>query len=109
VALQPAAQLAERVELGVLDGAGRLQARVEEGRGVALREDQVVARRIVGPVHVEPQVPVQQDGHQLGGGHRRGRVARPGGGARANRVDPQLLGQLVAKVVAIHPLVIPVH
>jgi hypothetical protein len=34
-------------------------------------------------------------------------VAGAGRGARANRVDPQLLGQLVAEFVAIHTPVVP--
>ena len=47
---------------------------------------------------VQPQVAVDQDGHQVGGGHRRRRVARAGGGRRADGVHPQLLAELAPEV-----------
>ena len=48
MALEPAAELAEGEQLLVRDRAGRLEERVDERRGVALGEDQVVVRRVVG-------------------------------------------------------------
>ncbi len=107
VALEPAAELAEAEQLVVVDRPGRLEARIEERRGVALGEDQVVVRGVARVLEVEPEVAVEQHGHQLGCGHRRGRVARAAGIAAANRVHPQLLCQLAAEVVSVHVWVIP--
>ncbi len=101
VALEPRAELAERQQLLVGDRAGRLEHRVVQRRRVALGEDQVVVARIGRVLVVEPQVAVEQDGHQVGGRHRRGRVARAGGGAGADRVHAQLLAELAAEVGAL--------
>ena len=98
VALQPRAELAERQQLLVVDRADRLQHRVVQRRRVALGEDQVVVGRVLRVRVVQPQMPVEQDGHQVGGGHRGGGVARAGGGRRADRVHPQLLAELAPEV-----------
>ena len=98
VALEPRAELPERQQLLVVDDGGRLQHRVVERRGVALGEDQVVGGGVVEVRRVEPQVAVDQHRQQIGGGHRRGRVAGAGGSAGADRVHPQLLPQLPPEV-----------
>ncbi len=95
VALQPAAEVAEGEQLLVRDRAGRLVHRVQQGRGVSLGEDEVVVPRVVRVVEVVVQVLRQQDGHQVGRRHRRGRVAGLGHGRRADRVHAQLLPQFL--------------
>ena len=102
VALQPRAEGAEGEQLLVGDRAGRLVHRVEQRRGVALREDQVVVGRVVGLVEVVAQVLGEQDGHQVGRGHRRRRVAGLGHRCGADRVDPQLLSQLTPELRPFH-------
>ena len=102
VALEPAAELAEGEQLLVRDRARRLVERVEQRRGVALREDQVVVRRVVGLVEVVAQVLREQHRHQVGRRHRRGRVARLRCGGGADRVDAQLLAQLAPALRPVH-------
>ncbi len=73
--------LEDRVELPIgeelllRDRAGGAEHRVEERRGVALREDEPVVVRVVRVLEVVAQVLRQQDGHQVGRRHARGRVA----------------------------------
>jgi hypothetical protein len=55
----------------------------------------MIVAGVVGLVEVVAQVFRDQDGHQLGGGHRRGRVAGLRHRAGTNGVDPQLLRQLM--------------
>ena len=95
VALQAGAELAEGEQLLVGDRAGGDEHRVDERRGVALGEDQVVVVGVLGVVVVVAQVTGHQDRHQVGRRHRRGGVPRLGGVGRTDRVDPQALGELV--------------
>src|SRR6185312_7281567 len=67
-----------------------------------LREDQVIVQRVLGAVEVVAQVLGQEDGHQVGRGHRRGRVAGACCGGRADRVDAQLLAQLAPLFLLVH-------
>ena len=80
-------------QLLVGDDAGRLVDRVQQGRSVALGEDQVVVGPVTGVVPVIAEVPADQDGQQVGGGHAGGRVPRPGRGARPDGVHAELLGE----------------
>ncbi len=66
VAFEPAADLAERHELGVVDRAGRPEHRVVERRGVSLAEDQVVVRRSLRCGPVVPQMGHEQDRDEVG-------------------------------------------
>ena len=91
VPLEAAAELAEREELLVGDRPGRLVDRVEQRRGVALREDEMVVPGVVRVVEVVAEVLRQQDGHQIGPGHRRGGMAGVGDRGGSHRVDAQLL------------------
>jgi hypothetical protein len=84
VTLEPRAERAEREQLLDVDRAGRAVHRVEQGRRVALREDEPVVVRVVGRVEVVAEVLVQQHRHQVGRGHRRGRVAGLGDGHAAD-------------------------
>ena len=77
MALDPAAEPAEGEHLVVADRAGRLEHRVQQRGGVALAEDQVVVARVIGVAEVVVQVLRHQHGHEVGRGHRRGRVAAP--------------------------------
>jgi hypothetical protein len=85
VAFEAAAELAVCGELLLVDRTGGAVHRVEQRRGVALGEDQMVVAGIVGPVEVVAQVASEQHGHEVGGGERRGRVARAGGRDHAHR------------------------
>ena len=78
VPLEPASELAEREQLLVRDRARGLVHRVQERRRVPLGEDEMVVPRVVGFIEVVPEVLRQQDGHEVGRGHRRGRMARLG-------------------------------
>ena len=69
---------------------------------MALREDEVVVPRIVRIVEVVPKVLREQDRHQVGGGHRRGRMPGLRDGGRADRVDAQLLAELTPEFRAFH-------
>ena len=100
--LDPAPQLAEGEHLLVTDGAGRLEHRVQQRRGVALREDQVVIARVRRLAEVVVQVAAHQDRHQVSGGHRRGRMTGGCRGAGADRVDPQLLAELAPLLLLVH-------
>ena len=94
VAFQPGAEPpVPGHQLLVGDHPDRLVDRVQQGRGVPLGEDQMVVGRVTRVVPVVAEVPADQDGHQVGGGHAGGRVPGPGRGARADRVDAQLLGE----------------
>ena len=95
VALHAGAVLAEAQQLLVVDRAGGLVERVEQRRGVALGEDEVVVGRVVRRVEVVAQVAREEHRHQVGGRHRGGRVARARRVAGADRVDAQLPSQLV--------------
>ena len=94
VALEAAAEPPERQQLLVGDRTGGLQEAVVERRGVSLGEDQVVVARVVRAPEVVVQVLGEQHGHQVGGGHRRGRVARAGGVAAPDGVNAELLAEL---------------
>jgi hypothetical protein len=97
MALEPAAEPPEAEQLLVADRPSGLQHRVIQRRGMTFREDQMVATRILGRLKVELQVAIQQDRHQVGRRHRRGRMAGAASGAGAHRIDAQLLAQLAAK------------
>ena len=103
VALQRRAESPVAVhQLLVGDDARRLEHRVQQRGGVALGEDQVVVGRVVRPLPVVAEMPGQQHRHQVGGRHARRRMAGPGGRAGPDRVDPQLLGELMDIVQRLH-------
>ena len=107
MALEAAPELAERQQLLVGDRAGGLEEAVVERRGVSLGEDQVVVAGIVGAGEVVAQVLGEQHGHQVGGRHRRRRMARAGGVARPDRVDAELLSELAPEGGVIHTAIVP--
>jgi hypothetical protein len=88
MALQRAAERAGCEQLFVADRTGCLVERVEQGRRVALGEDQVVVVRVVGVVEVVAEVLLGEHGAQIGGRHRRGGMPGPADRGRADRVDP---------------------
>jgi hypothetical protein len=85
-------------ELLVRDDAHRLVDRVQQGRRVALGEDQVVVLRVGRLVPVVPEMPADEHGQQVRGRHAGGRVARPGGRTGPDGVNPQLLGELTRQL-----------
>ncbi len=100
MALQRAAEGAGCEQLFVADRTSCLVERVEQGRGVALGEDQVVVVGVVGVVEVVAEVLLGEHGDQVGSGHRRGGMPGPAHCGRADRVDPQLLSELAPEVGA---------
>ena len=63
----------------------------------------MVVRRVFEVLRVRAQVAaVEQHRHEVGGGHRRGRVARAGRRADADGVDAQLLAELAPVVGVAH-------
>ena len=100
--LEPAAELPVGAELLLGERARGAEQAVDEWRGVALREDQPVVPRVVRRVEVVPQVRREEHGREVGGRHRGGRVPGARLGARANRIDPQLLSQLPPKLALVH-------
>ena len=102
MALEPAAELAVGAELLLGERAGGAEQPVDERRRVALREDEPVVPRVVRRVEVVPEVRREEHGREVCGGHRRGRMPRARLGARANRIDPQLLSQLPPKLALVH-------
>ena len=104
VALEPAAELAEGQQLLVGDRARGLEHRVEQRRGVALGEDQVVVARVVGlrrsrsagtsraaPPSGRRRTSTRSDGPDFGDGRA------------AHRVDAQLLAELAPELVRSAP------
>ena len=75
------------------DDADGLERRVQQRRGVALGEDQVVVGGQPRVVPVVAQVPGDEHGEQIGRRHAGGRVPRACAGRRADRVHPELRGQ----------------
>jgi hypothetical protein len=103
MALEAAPELAEGEQLLVGDRARCLEHRVDERRGVALGEDQMVVAGILRLVEVVAQEAGEEHGQQVRRGHRRGRMPRPCRGGGAHRIDPQLLSQLTPLLVLVHP------
>ncbi len=91
MAFQAAAERPVRQELRVVDRACSFQHRVQQRRGVALGEDQVIVAGVAGRAEVEAQVPGQQHSHQVGRGQRGRRMAGVRRGTGTDSVDPQLL------------------
>ena len=65
-----------------------------------LREDEPVVRGALRLVEVVAEVAVDEDRHEVGGGHRGRRVAGLRGRAHADRVDPELLPQLLLRAAS---------
>ena len=103
VALQPLAEApVAGHQLVLRHDPGRLEHRVQQRRGVALGEDQVVVDRQPRLIPVVAQVPGHQHRQQVRGRHARRRMPGPGAGRGPNRVDPQLRGQTRNRVEADH-------
>ena len=107
VALEAAPELAEGQQVLVGDRAGGLEEAVVEGRGVTLGEDQMVVAGIFGMSEVVVQVIGEQHGDEVGGGHRRRRMARAGGVACSDRVDAELLSELAPEGGIVHVAIVP--
>jgi hypothetical protein len=80
-------------QLLVGDHPDRLIDGVEQRRGVALGEDEVIVAGVIGAVPVIAEMPADQDGHQVGGGHAGGGMPGPGRCARSDGVHAQLLAE----------------
>ena len=78
--LEAASKLPEGHELVVRYRAGRFEHRVDEGRRVTLREDEVVVRGVLGMGEVVAQMPGEKDRDEIRRRERRRRMARSGGG-----------------------------
>src|SRR5699024_10679407 len=89
-------------QLLVVDGTDGLEAGVQQRGGVALGEDQVIVARIVRSGEVHAQMPVQQAGQQVRGGHGRRRVSGTRCLAGPDRVDSELLREFMAERRLVH-------
>ena len=94
MAFEHARVLAVVEDVLVGDDACRAVDRVEERRCVAFREDETVVRGALRLGEVEAQVAVDEDGHQVGCGHRGRRVPRLRRRAHPHGVDAELLSEL---------------
>ncbi len=103
VTLVAAAEGAEAEQIVVGSHAHRLVEAVQQRRGVALGEDEMVVVGVgrIGEVVVE--VLAGQHGHEVGGRHRRRRVTRVRPRRRPHRVDSQLLTELLPLLLVVHP------
>ncbi len=98
------AEPTQRQHLLIGDGADRLQRRVQDGGGVALREHEPVVRQIGRLGDVRAQVIGVQDRDEVGGGHRGSGVSR----ARCRRASDAVDGELRREVVPeLSPIVHP--
>ena len=88
--LKAAAALSVRQQRLVVDRAGGAVQGVQQRRGMTLAENKVVVSRVIRRVEVVAQVLREEDRHEIGGRHRRRRVARVRGRTRPDRVDPEL-------------------
>ncbi len=88
-----AAQRAEGEQFGVLDQPDRLERGVQQRRGVSLGQHETVVAGVGGAIDVVAEVVGEEDGHQVGGGHGRGRMPGPGGIGGPHTVHAQLLSQ----------------
>ncbi len=94
MALEHAPERPVLEDLLVGDDARCAEDRVEKGRRVALREDEPVVRGALRVVEVEAEVAVDEDGREVGCGHRGRRMPRLRGSAHAHGVDAELLREL---------------
>ncbi len=90
---ETAVQHAEGEQFGVVDGSRGLVGGVEQGRGVALGQDEAVVAGVGGAVEVVVEVVGEQDGHQVGGGHGGGGVSGARGIGGPHTVHAQLLSE----------------
>ena len=77
-------------ELLLGDHACRPEHRVQQRRGMALREHEVVVGREVRPVPVVAKVAAHEDRHEVGRRQRRRGMTRARGGAAPDGVHTQL-------------------
>ena len=68
---------------------------VKDGGSVTLGEDEPVVAGLLGLGHGVPHHAVEEDAHDLRHGGAGGRVAGVAGGRHLDRVDPQLMGQVL--------------
>src|SRR5262249_19636840 len=92
--LEAAAVLAVGHELLVGDDVRRPVDRGEPRRRVSLGEDEPIVGRRLRVVEVVAEVLVDEDCHEVGRRHRRGRMTGLRGCAAADRVHAQLLAEL---------------
>ena len=90
VSLESAAELAEREQFLIGNGAGRFVHGVEDGAGVALAENEAVVVRFVRRGPVVAEIFGQQHGHEVGFRHGRSGMSGTGRRGAANAVDSQL-------------------
>ncbi len=94
MSFEAAAQLAEGEQFLVVDGAGGLVRGVQQRRGVSLGQDEAVVAGVSGAVEVVAEVVCEQNGQQVGRGHRGRRVPGARGGGSADTVHAQLLAEI---------------
>src|ERR687891_1212191 len=93
MALDPAPELPEREKIRVRDRSRRLVHRVEDWRGVTLREDESIVVEATRVLPIVVEVVREQDSDEVRGRHARGRMSGPGGGGRSDAVRAELGGE----------------
>src|SRR5712691_8852236 len=94
MALEFAPELPQREQARNREDARFSERRIEDRRGVALREYKAIARKRVGIGRIELHCVKKRGGDEFCGRKARGGMARASGGSRAQRMDAQQPGFL---------------
>ena len=87
--------LAQLQQLGAIEGAGLGPGGVQNRRGVALRQDEAIAVRVVRISRVEPHLGEEQRGHDVGHRAAARRMTAAGFGRGAHRIDAEPGGDVL--------------
>ena len=95
MALEGRADGSELEQLVATEGAGLGPRRIEQRRGVPLRQHEAIGVRGAGVLRIEPELAEEQRRDDFGGGHARGRMATAGLGGGSDRVDAKAMGDVL--------------
>ena len=86
---------AQLQQLGAIEGAGLGPRRVEDRRGVPLRQHEAIAVRVLRILRIEAHLGEEQRRHEIGHRHAAGRMAAAGFRGGAHRIDAQPGGDIL--------------